>query len=133
MFGWLTKKLHKKEDYDDIRSQVLGEPFPAAEPFRPEPFREPPRAESVPAPEFEPKFEARYGEITPKTQSVFEPFSPSIDQPPLERTAGPSRDYEIMDRLNLIESQLAAIRSMSETINERLKNMESRLGLQRRY
>jgi chaperonin cofactor prefoldin len=38
-----------------------------------------------------------------------------------------------MDRLNLIESQLAAIRSMTETINERLKNMESRLGLQRRY
>jgi chaperonin cofactor prefoldin len=38
-----------------------------------------------------------------------------------------------MDRLNLIESQIAAVRSMTETINERLKNMESKLVMQRRY
>ena len=43
-----------------------------------------------------------------------------------------SRNYDILDRLNIIEAQLSAIRSQTETINERLKNMEMKLG-PRRY
>jgi hypothetical protein len=38
------------------------------------------------------------------------------------------REYDIADRLKIIESQLQAIRSQTETINERLKNMEMHMG-----
>ncbi|MFH0832913.1 MAG: hypothetical protein V1900_04290 [Candidatus Aenigmatarchaeota archaeon] len=41
------------------------------------------------------------------------------------------KDYDIAERLGVIEAQLQAIRSQTETINERLKNMEMRLP--RRY
>lgn len=37
-------------------------------------------------------------------------------------------NYEILDRLRFIENQLSAIKSQTETINERLKNLETRIG-----
>ena len=46
---------------------------------------------------------------------------------------GPSKDYDVMQRLDVIESQLQAIRSQTETINERLKNLEFKLTGGRRY
>ncbi|MCX6815787.1 MAG: hypothetical protein NT120_02965 [Candidatus Aenigmarchaeota archaeon] len=128
MFGWLKRK--KDDDFDDIRSHVLNEP---SEP-RPEQFQ--PQTNDQ-------RFD---DEMTPRTRSAFEPFSPSMENMPSDfgndlnrepmrdtNRIEPSKNYEIIDRLNLIESQLSAVRSMTETINERLKNMESKLGLQRRY
>lgn len=122
MFGFLKKK---KDDFDDIRSGVLGEPldepdFPPARGAERFDRQQPPRGFEDP---IQPQ---RFGD----RQQFDEPqgFN-SIDV----RERGPRGDYDVADRLNLIESQLAAIRSMTETINERLKNMESRLGYQRRY
>ena len=124
MFGWITGKIKRRQDdFDDIRSEVLGaRSFEPMQPFQqpPQPFQQPQRG---------------YDEFTPRTREVFEPIeTPSFGPASFERSPEPqpSRNYEIMDRLNMIESQLAAVRSMTETINERLKNMESRLGLQRR-
>jgi hypothetical protein len=123
-------------DYGDVKSHILAKPFGEQpetigsklgmaqefpkEPFMPEPF--------TPAPQ---------------------PFS-QIDSPgPGLARAGPGRDFslemerrdfavdqkrtslDVLDRLSIIESQLQAIRSQTETINERLKNLDARLG--RRY
>ena len=125
MLGFL--KRHKKDDYgdlEDIRSNVLGNDFlKTPEPDFPRPpttFNEPRRvADRFPGIE-QPHFEEPPG------------FS-SVDTRFPDRTSGQDRqnNYDIMDRLNLIESQLAAIRSQTETINERLKNMERSIG--RRY
>jgi hypothetical protein len=151
MLGFLRRVRHRGDDIDDVRSHVLGERFspelePMAQPesfMRPEPFVPAPPAGrqrfdlGQPAdyqPSYQqygneaeqPAFESRYGE-----GSNFG-FPPGGQQ--LGRTAEKvSRDYDVADRLQLIESQLSAIRSMTETINERLKNLEAKLGLQRRY
>lgn len=127
-----SRLFHKRDsDFGDIRSHVLNERFR-------EPFDElPPAPAPPPAP---PRYEG-YDDFTQKTRDVFAPypvqqppppppgFEPLAREPALEKV---SRDYDIMDRLNIIESQLSAIRSQTELINERLKNMESRL-VQRRY
>jgi hypothetical protein len=54
--------------------------------------------------------------------SAFSPLLPS-------QAVGPNRVekgglYEIMDRLSVIETQMATVRAQTETINERLKTME---------
>ncbi len=130
MFGWLGKlKRTRDDDFDDIRSTVLGErPFEPPQPMdRAKPF-------GPPQPAF-PAFQSRgYEELSPRTREAFEPmdvpsFPASFEKPPEQI----NRSYEIVDRLNIIESQLVAVRSMTETINESLKNMEARMGLQRRY
>ena len=101
-------------ELDDIRSHVIGEPF-GRDPFAPEPVSEPLTATDP--------VEARRGPM-------------QFEEPPeFGRPAGfgeQGKSYEIMDRLNMIEAQLSAIRSQTETINERLKNMEFRMG-GRRY
>ncbi len=123
MFGWIRNRFRKseEEDYSDLRSTILND----------RPF-EPPKAFEQPKP-----FEAQqrgYEDFTPKTRDVFEPVqSPLPSFPSSYEEGNTSKNYDILDRLNLIESQIAAIRSMTETINERLKNMETRLGLQRRF
>ncbi|MBI3190366.1 hypothetical protein HYZ41_01535 [archaeon] len=116
MFDWIKNKIRKEsdDDYGDLRSGILNEPEPA---FRRQPL--------------EPPAERNYDDFSQKTRDVFEPMS--MQPPASDFNQAPNRNYEIMDRLNLIESQLAAVRSMTETINERLKNMEAKLGLQRRY
>lgn len=129
MFGFLRrlKRGNEEEDYNDLRMNILNEkPFdvPKYEPARPPQTQE--------------------NDFSPKTRDVFDPTQPLPSFPgpfenqdnamgPINPGNNPSRNYEILDRLNLMESQIAAIRSMTETINERLKNMETRLGLQRRY
>lgn len=128
MLSWLKNRMHKRyDDLEDIRSSVLGNDF--RNPPEPDfPRREAGRLE---APAFDP-IERHFGE----------PFEPRFEQPPGFSTVDTrfpepqinergQRDYDILDRLNLIESQLAAIRSQTETINERLKNLEARLT--RRY
>lgn len=112
-------KKHKKDydDVEDIRSSVLGNDFlKGTEPDFPRPANERRVADRFPGIEEPVRFEEPPG------------FS-SVDTrfPAQERQS----NYDIMDRLNLIESQLAAIRSQTETINERLKNLETKLT--RRY
>jgi hypothetical protein len=94
-------------------------PGPVGVPEFPEPL---PRQDRYSSPGLEPRFEPRFGEpVSMESPVEKEPIS-------MERT---DDKYEIMDRLNIIEAQLTAIRSQTETINERLKNMEMRIG--RRY
>jgi hypothetical protein len=124
MFDFL--KRHKREDFEDIRSNVLSEkidepdfPREFSDPLQPVSDRPPPGPQRTRAKDdFEPRFDEPPG------------FS-SIDTRPALREREAERNYDLMDRLNLMESQLAAIRSMTETINERLKNMERQLP--RRY
>jgi len=121
MFDRLKNRLHKKgyDDAEDIRSSVLGD---FRMPQEPEPDF--PRASrNVPT----------WDDPTSPQQFDSPPGFGSIDmrQPAQMQSERGSRDYDIMDRLSLIESQLSAIRSQTETINERLKNMERSMG--RRY
>ena len=120
MLGFL--KRHKKDydDMEDIRSNVLGNDF-----LRPQ----------APEPDF-PRAEMGQRRVADRFPGIEEPvrfeeppgFS-SVDTRFPERTPQDKQsNYDIMDRLNLIESQLAAIRSQTETINERLKNMERSIG-----
>lgn len=129
--------FHRRDrDFDEIRSHVLNEKFSGGRLNEFEPY--PPMLPQTPqqAPDFA---QSGYEDFSPKTMDVFAPFP--TQQPPMQPSpdfapaaAGKvNRDYDIMDRLSLIESQLSAIRSQTELINERLKNMESRLGLGRRY
>jgi len=134
IFGGIKNRiLGKREELGDIRSHVLGE-----ERLEPGFGREPPLEEDrfagpkeVPElPEAVPRGgfgESRYGEPgfgrEPITMEEREPMA--IEREP------ESKSYEIMDRLNIIEAQLSAIRSQTETINERLKNLEMKIG--RRY
>jgi hypothetical protein len=50
-----------------------------------------------------------------------------------DQHAASGNSYDISEKLNMIESQLSAIRSQTETINERLKNLEMKLGSGRRF
>jgi len=123
MFDRLKNRLHRKDydDAEDIRSSVLGD---FRMPQEPEPdFPRPNRKVEVPA----------WDDPTSPQQFDSPPGFGSIDmrQPAQMQSERGSRDYDIMDRLSLIESQLSAIRSQTETINERLKNMERSMG--RRY
>ena len=115
IFGGIRNKFlgRKNEDIGDIRSHVIGESFPEEAPMAPMP----PEGEAPGMPDFPDKFER-------------EPiaFETSLDKEPAAEKGG---DYEMMERLSLMEAQLSAIRSQTETINERLKNIEMRLG--RRY
>ncbi len=112
MLDWIKKKKH--DDFGDIRSNVLSEELP------------------------EPDFPRRRVDVEDPFRKVEEPMGSHFDQPPgfssidtrsSERSV--EDKYDIIDRLQLIESQLAAIRSQTETINERLKNIERQLP--RRY
>ncbi|MBI2578225.1 MAG: hypothetical protein HYW26_00790 [Candidatus Aenigmarchaeota archaeon] len=119
IFSAIKKRLGRgSDDYGDIKSHVLDEPFP------------PPPAPAQ-------QYDERFGPPLQQEEFPRETGFPEMEKPlTLERELEPpSRDfgkeYDIADKLNLIEAQLSAIRSQTETINERLKNMEARLA--RRY
>lgn len=116
MLGWLKRKRKDYDDMEDIRSNVLGSDLMRSAPEPDFPLERPPKAVGFD----EPRFQEPPGFSTINTR--FSEY-PEIKQK--------DRDYDILDRLNLIESQLAAIRSQTETINERLKNLETKLT--RRY
>lgn len=105
-----------EEDLDDIKSYVAGEGYD--EKFRAISQPEPPQKPWEKSPIYEQPLE----EAPASVQPAFSP--PAAPQ----RLQDESRNYEILDRLKFIESQLSAIRSQTETINERLKNMEMRTG-----
>lgn len=125
MMGWLKNRVHRQnDDLEDIRSNVLGNDFTR----NPEPDF--PRTDFPRSPPLErgrieaPTFDEPFRRDEP-------PGFSSIDTRFPEATDRRSDNYDIIDRLNLIESQLSAIRSQTETINERLKNLETKLT--RRY
>jgi hypothetical protein len=136
------KKKHDA-DYGDIRSHVINKPFlePQSQtvkekfgferqdfprdPYAPEPFTPPPQA-------FSPQPPGRMEEQGFEQYPVSKPLGSRPD-PRMDFGAEREqrKDYDILDRLNIIESQLQAIRSQTETINERLKNIDARLGVRR--
>ena len=102
--GIKDRILRRNEpELEDFRSHVLGQTYEPPEP-------EPPK-----------KLYER------EQPAGMEPFGFEEPSPATPVTAEVSKNYEIMDRLNIIEAQLSAIRSQTETINERLKNLEMRL------
>lgn len=117
LFGSLKKKLGRDDDndYTEIRSHVIGERPPAEMEFQERKFGPQPPQEFNDDP-FRPE------PMRPEPFSAREPVS--FEQP--------RKDYDIMDKLSMIEVQLSAIRSQTETINERLKNLEMKLS-SRRY
>lgn len=134
ILGTIKNKVFGRgeEDYSDIKSNVLGEP--------PELISQGPPPPDMSGREFGPRpsgMETRrenIGEPTPPMgpPGMEEPFIEPEKRPIfMEEQEKERSDYEIVDRLNLIEAQLSAIRSQTETINERLKNIETRLP--RRY
>jgi hypothetical protein len=124
--GLKNRLLGRREELGDIRSHVLGEePFereyPGTRPEEDEGFgpREVPEL-----PEASPRgFGERYGERFGREPIAMEEREPIA----MEREPQSSGSYELMDRLKMIEAQLSAIRSQTETINERLKNLEMKL------
>ena len=131
-----NKILRRREggefDYQDMRSTVINEP-PRPEGQEPyEPPTEMPMTAEPPEPRFlrsqqaqqEPPVDERFR--TPE-QRRYEELT--VDQPSMQQMASqPAGErYDVMDKLNVIEAQLSAIRSQTETINERLKNLELRL------
>ncbi|MBI2579836.1 MAG: hypothetical protein HYW27_02960 [Candidatus Aenigmarchaeota archaeon] len=116
MFGFLKKKRREEmDDFFDIKGNIEGKPPERDVIEQPkDPFRgaEPKQDEWTPA--------------FPRKDVEFEDFGQTAMR-------GPSKDYDVMQRLDVIESQLQAIRSQTETINERLKNLEFRLTGGRRY
>lgn len=133
MFDRLKERFSRKHDdlgIDDMRAGVLGrpsmdfqDPLPLAkglDDFNPDtPQRAPARVPDALSSGFG---NSRYGEPVAMDTGFSD-----------DRRSSSGRDFDIMDRLNLIESQLTAIRSQTETINERLKNLEVKLGYGRRY
>jgi len=122
ILGSLKGKLHKKnDDLDELRSGVLDEPF------RPEPMstfnREQPRSDPfVQRSGFD-----DYPQRDASTDTmVLEP--PTRESVSFEPQRGSEGSYEVLDRLRFIENQLSAIKSQTELINERLKNIEVKLG-----
>ncbi len=101
-----------EEDLDDIKSYVAGDGYD-------EKFR----SMSRPEPEASPKPWERAPMYQPESEETG-----TVLVPPPVPIRDESRNYEILERLKFIESQLSAIRSQTETINERLKNMEMRTG-----
>ncbi|MDI6721061.1 MAG: hypothetical protein QMD85_01630 [Candidatus Aenigmarchaeota archaeon] len=127
MLGFLKrKKKEEMDDFFDIKSTIAGTPperdvieQPSPRQMRNDPFGRPVKEEQEWAPPF------------PGRKDVeFEDFGTTTYE---KAFRGPSKDYDVMQRLDVIESQLQAIRSQTETINERLKNLEFRLAGGRRY
>ncbi len=104
--------LHRnnEDDFDDFRSHILGQ------------------EQTVPA-EPEPAPPQKIYEREPPAQNELSAFS--FEEPQQKDVQEVSKNYEIMDRLEMIGAQLSAIRSQTETINERLKNLEMKLTTRR--
>jgi hypothetical protein len=117
IFGKLKKKVVGGREApppteDEIRAAVLGDfPPPAIHGAKREEY--PPRMPGMELPEIAAE------------RSEFPP-SPSGERAPtaMARRVEERGLYEIMDRLAVIETQLATVRAQTETINERIKSLE---------
>jgi hypothetical protein len=96
---------------EDVKAHVLGEYPPPPSAFARE--RPPPGMETFAGPTQLPELPA-----PPEPLRKEEPHGEPL------RREGKGVEYEILDRLALMEAQLSAIRAQVETVNERLKNVE---------
>ncbi len=123
----LLKRREDDSDYQDIKSSVLEPPRPEGyEPYQPyqqnQPYQQEPPEPAFLRPAKSPREEALYDDrFRTPVQKKYEELT--LNQGPYEQ----SQTYDVRDRLDIIEAQLSAIRSQTETINERLKNIEMRL------
>jgi len=120
----------EERDFDTVRANVLGDYAP------------PVNQVNVQQPSWRSKYEetAVPREFSqPSLETMEEPHGLEIKQPFGQQFSEDENKhkwdrkdyYELFDRLGVIEAQLAAIRSQTETINERLKMLEIRIT--RRY
>ncbi len=117
LFDAIKNKIFgRRADYADIRAGVLNEPM----------VRPPPDTDRFGPPEDD--ISASRSEVPPLPEPFPERGPISLGE---ERPAEREENYEVVDRLNFIQNQLSAIKSQTETINERLKNLEMKVG--RRY
>jgi hypothetical protein len=110
-----------------IRAHVLGELHPpGAAPFPPTAVAAAPRGRY--GAEFEGERLVAPAEIEALRPPEFEEFPrPEMPITPpreFERRVDERGIYELMDRLSVIEAQLATIRAQTETLNERMKTFE---------
>ena len=124
LFGAFKRKAMGKQDedfeYDDIKSHVMGMSQQETDPYARQPVERQQR--DVPdLPERNLGFDRP--PFNERDQFLREPIGPRDTL---------NRDMpDIVQRLAIIETQLVAIRSQTETINERLKNLEYLIN--RRY
>lgn len=119
----------EERDFESVRSAILGE---SASPVGPKQ-------------EIQPAWKTKYAESTVprefaqpsleepmQSMEIRQPYAQAFGEKPEEKNKWDRKDvYELFDRLGVMEAQLAAIRSQTETINERLKMLEIRIT--RRY
>ena len=69
-------------------------------------------------------------EYNPEFEASLEPVQP-LEMPGQQSQGASVNNYEVMDRLAFIENQLSAIKSQVELVNERLKNIDAKIGARR--
>ena len=127
----LKNKILRREpvDVSSMRSSVLGDRGFVRDNIEPEPEVKP---RSVDLERYEPPASLKPTTFTREPIDIRD----MEYEEGFENTAEPSRKYsekyDILDRLDFIENQLSAIKSQTETINERLKNIDMKLS-QRRF
>ncbi len=118
--GLKNRLIHRKPEFqvEDVRSHILGD----LQTERRDTFN------------FEDPLKNRFDPYAAKN-----PYQPgpqqrepvqAFERDPLQMEPKES-NYEIIDKLNIMEAQISAIRSQTETINERLKNIEMKLNVRR--
>ncbi len=122
--GLKNKIIGRKDtDFGELRDDVLNE-----NKFGTDEGPESPRLRRQPAGAFEDK---PFDPLNPEPVDSFGP-PPGRFREPVELPRAEERNnYDVMEKLSFIEAQLSAIRSQTELINERLKNLEARLGTRR--
>jgi hypothetical protein len=123
----------KKHDYDysDIKGHVLGKPFSPEPQTIGEKFGLD-KMQEFPAAPYEPNKQIRGpAPVVSRENYSFDEPSRIESGHDFDRQPAQRRDMDIIDRMSIIESQLQAIRSQTETINERLKNIDAKLGARR--
>jgi hypothetical protein len=122
--------------FEKFREKVMGK----REVVPPEEIREAVLGPPVPPPPAPALYAEKPPELAPAYTPPYSPYAPEFERPELPPPELVSREtikkeeerslaFEIRDRLSIIEAQLTAIRSQTETINERLKSLELKLGI----
>lgn len=134
LLGFLKKH---KTDYSSIKSHVLGEKEEYAPDLEDDPLSSASYDKQFGRGKFA-KDAALQGrpvgfgnEYNPEFEASLEPVQP-LEMPGQQSQGASGNSYEVMDRLAFIENQLTAIKAQVELVNERLKNIDAKLG-GRRY
>ena len=128
-------KRHKN-DFSSLRSHVVGEDF--GMPEQPDELSSASFDRQMGRGRFakEAALQGRdvgYGnEYNPQSfEATLEPVQP-LEMPAMSQgSQSGGSNYDVMDRLAFIENQLSAIKSQVELVNERLKNIDTKLGTRR--